>query len=51
VETEQLVRFWQTIILGEPAYTGNPFPLHMRMPLQQKHFDAGLQPHFRPYFS
>jgi hemoglobin len=40
---ETMVRFWQTIILGEPAYTGNPFPLHMRMPLQQKHFEAWLE--------
>jgi len=37
-----MVRFWQTIILGEQTYNGNPFPLHARMPLQQRHFDAWL---------
>ena len=37
-----MLRFWQTVILNEPAYTGNPFPLHTQMPLQQKHFDAWL---------
>lgn len=40
---ETMVRFWQTIILGEHTYTGNPFPLHTKMPLQQKHFDTWLQ--------
>lgn len=40
---ETMVRFWLTVILQEPAYTDNPFPLHTRMPLQQKHFDAWLE--------
>lgn len=39
---EKMVRFWQTVILGIPAYTGNPFPLHAKMPLEQKHFDTWL---------
>lgn len=39
---EKMVRFWQTVIFGIPAYTGNPFPLHAKMPLEQKHFDTWL---------
>ncbi|HXD78452.1 MAG TPA: group III truncated hemoglobin [Puia sp.] len=39
---EKMVRFWQTVIFGVPVYTGSPFPLHARMPLQQKHFDTWL---------
>jgi hemoglobin len=39
---EKMVRFWQTVIFGVSAYTGNPFPLHAKMPLEQKHFDTWL---------
>ena len=39
---EKMVRFWQTVIFGVPAYTGSPFPLHARMPLEERHFDAWL---------
>ena len=40
---ETMILFWQTVILGEHTYAGNPFPLHTKMPLQQKHFDSWLE--------
>ena len=40
---EKMVRFWQTVLLGEHTYTDNPFPLHTKFPLEQKHFDTWLR--------
>ncbi|HLI93101.1 MAG TPA: group III truncated hemoglobin [Puia sp.] len=39
---EKMVSFWQTVIFGVPAYTGSPFPIHARMPLEERHFDTWL---------
>lgn len=39
---EKMVRFWQTVLLGEHTYYGSPFPPHGRMPLEQKHFETWL---------
>lgn len=38
----RMYRFWQTVLLGDHAYFGSPFPPHSRMPLEQKHFDTWL---------
>ena len=35
---EKMVRFWQTILLGEHTYNGTPFPPHARMPIDESHF-------------
>lgn len=35
---EKMYRFWQTLLLDEHSYSGNPFPPHIQMPLQEKHF-------------
>jgi hemoglobin len=34
--------FWATHLLGSPAYTGNAFAPHMRLPLEEAHFDRWL---------
>lgn len=35
---EKLVRFWQTILLGEHTYHGYPFHPHATMPIGETHF-------------
>ena len=35
---EKMVRFWQTILLGEHTYNGTPFPPHLHMPIDESHF-------------
>ena len=35
---EKMVRFWQTILLGEHTYNGTPFSPHARMPIDESHF-------------
>ncbi len=35
----KMYRFWQTVLLNEHTYTGNPFPPHAELPVNKKHFD------------
>ena len=35
---EKMVRFWQTILLGEHTYNGTPFYPHAGMPIDESHF-------------
>lgn len=35
---EKMYRFWQTILLQEHTYVGNPFAPHAVMPLKKVHF-------------
>ncbi len=35
---EKMVRFWQTILLGEHTYHGYPFHPHATMPISELHF-------------
>lgn len=39
---EKMYRFWQTVLLEEHTYFGSPFPPHMKMPLEAKHFGNWL---------
>lgn len=39
---QKMYGFWETILLGEHSYAGNPFKPHARMPLYQEHFDSWL---------
>lgn len=32
-------KFWSTVLLGNMAYRGQPFPKHLRLPLEAKHFN------------
>ena len=40
---EKMVRFWQTVLLGEQTYFGGPFPPHAKLPINQQHFDTWLR--------
>ncbi len=37
---DKMYRFWQTVLLGEHSYIGNPFRPHATMPLEERHFEA-----------
>lgn len=39
---EKMYRFWQTILLEEPTYSGRPFPPHATLPVSKEHFDRWL---------
>lgn len=36
---EKMYRFWQTVLLEERTYKGAPFPPHMRLPVEEEHFN------------
>ena len=42
VHLEKMYRFWQTVLLHEPTYLGSPFAPHLKLPVNQKHFDRWL---------
>ncbi|MCX2741404.1 group III truncated hemoglobin [Pontibacter anaerobius] len=31
--------FWSSLLFGSMAYKGQPFPKHIRLPIQQEHFE------------
>lgn len=39
---EKMYRFWQTILLEEPTYSGRPFPPHAQLPISREHFDRWI---------
>jgi hemoglobin len=39
---EKMYRFWQTILLEEPTYSGRPFPPHAQLPVSKEHFDRWI---------
>ena len=42
VHLEKMHRFWQTVLLKEPTYTGSPFAPHAKMPIGKEHFNHWL---------
>jgi hemoglobin len=40
--TPIIVDFWAMILLGDPAYKGNPFANHLRLTLSAKDFEQWL---------
>ena len=38
----KMYTFWQTVLLQEYTYKGRPFPPHMKLPVEQQHFDRWL---------
>src|SRR5690606_7053274 len=34
-----MYNFWSTVLLGSMSYKGQPFPKHMRLPIQLVHFN------------
>ncbi|MBL7922676.1 MAG: group III truncated hemoglobin [Bacteroidia bacterium] len=39
---EKMYRFWQTLLLKEKTYTGQPFPPHQYMKIGPMHFERWL---------
>lgn len=39
---EKMYRFWQTVLLETPTYSGSPFPPHANLPVSKLHFDTWL---------
>lgn len=33
-----MYNFWSSVLFGSIAYKGQPFPKHMRLPIERKHF-------------
>lgn len=42
VHLDKMYTFWQTVLLKEHTYYGRPFPPHVRLPLEQHHFERWL---------
>lgn len=40
---EKMYRFWQTVLLGEHAYFGSPFPPHAQLPVGHEHFSKWME--------
>jgi hemoglobin len=40
---EKMVRFWQTLLLGEHTYSGNPLLHHLHLPISADHFSEWLR--------
>ncbi|WP_276499793.1 group III truncated hemoglobin [Pontibacter litorisediminis] len=34
-----MYNFWSSLLFGSMAYKGQPFPKHLRLPIQQEHFE------------
>lgn len=39
---EKMYRFWETILLWEKSYRGNPFMPHAKLMIDKQHFDLWL---------
>jgi hemoglobin len=35
--------FWSTVLLGSMAYKGQPFPKHMSLPIERRHFTRWVE--------
>jgi len=40
---EKMYRFWQSILLHEPSYSGKPFPPHLKLDINHLHFDRWIR--------
>ncbi|MGY3211782.1 group III truncated hemoglobin [Mucilaginibacter sp. HD30] len=38
----KMYTFWQTVLLQEHTYYGNPFPPHAKLPVSEAHFESWL---------
>lgn len=43
VHKPKMIHFWSFVLLDEPNYKTNVTEKHMRMPLEQKHFDRWME--------
>ena len=40
---EKMYRFWETVLLGEKTYRGNPFLPHANFQIDKTHFDRWIE--------
>jgi len=38
----KMYRFWNTLIFGAQSYKGNPFAMHIPLPVEAKHFERWI---------
>lgn len=38
-----MYNFWNTILFGKGTYSGSPFPKHLALPVEKKHFDRWVK--------
>ncbi|MEL6865707.1 MAG: group III truncated hemoglobin [Bacteroidota bacterium] len=43
VHLPKMYGFWNKLILGQPTYKGNPFAVHVPLPIHAEHFDRWIQ--------
>ena len=43
VHLDKMYRFWQTLLLEEHTYKGNPLMHHLQLPITQEHFSEWLR--------
>lgn len=41
--TPIIINFWSSLLLGDQSYQGNPFQKHIKLPIDQQHFERWLQ--------
>ena len=39
---DTLSRFWETLLLGNRTYFGDPFPNHLKLPIKDEYFDMWI---------
>jgi hemoglobin len=39
----KMYAFWSGLILGQPGYEGQPFPPHLKLPVEREHFVRWLE--------
>ena len=37
-----MYKFWSSLLLGTSTYRGQPFPKHLRLPVESKHFNRWI---------
>ncbi len=40
---KKMYAFWQTVLLHQQAYHGNPFPPHAQLPINRSHFEKWME--------
>lgn len=38
----KMYKFWESVLLDNPVYSGRPFPPHMHLPIEGEHFERWL---------
>ena len=40
---EKMYSFWHSLLFGSKSYSGRPFPPHIQLPIERKHFKRWLK--------